>query len=74
MEQPIKILFLENNPEDVLLIKKQLSSSGLNIDDLKVKTEKQFKSALITFQPQFIISDINLPEFDGNRVLKIRSF
>jgi len=72
MEQPIRILFLEDNPDDVFLSIDHLQHVGLEIDDCIVETEEQFKAAIIDFNPHIILSDINLPGFDGRNALKIK--
>lgn len=69
---PIRILYLEDNEDDVLLLKRVLSKSELNV----VLIHKTSKEDLEVFlknevRPDLIISDFNLNGFNGADALQI---
>ena len=71
MEDQVKILIVEDVPTDAELamreVKKSLTSSTFNVVD----NETDFLDALACFEPDLIISDYNLPCFDGLTALKL---
>lgn len=74
MSNSCKLLFLEDVPTDVELILREFKKSGINsINHLVVQTGEAFQSAILTFQPDAIISDYSLPGFDAMEALDIRN-
>lgn len=67
---PIKILFLEDNPDDVRLAEAEFKKAGLQTIIKRVDTEQTFKTAIEDFSPHLILSDYNLPSYDGLSALK----
>lgn len=71
MEEYFRVLLVEDEAYDAELnsreIKKVLPRCKINIVDNK----KDFKSMLRDFSPDIIVSDYNLPTFDGLSALKI---
>lgn len=67
-----KVLLLEDNANDMELIKAELLSS-LNYDfEFKwVISKKDFIDALNSFNPDIILSDFNLPQFNGFEAIRI---
>ena len=65
----LRILHLEDNPDDADLVRLQLASSGLNCDILPVNSQESFLEALQ--QPEFdvILSDSGVPGYDGRSAL-----
>lgn len=71
-----EILLIEDNPGDVILIKKALSN-GMNISNLNVVTDgemaleylRQLNDYKSATQPDLIILDLNIPKKDGREVL-----
>ena len=68
----LKILILEDSPNDAELIKNEVKSV-LNYDfDFKVVMNKgDFEAALTNFHPDIILSDYNLPQFNGMKALEL---
>jgi signal transduction histidine kinase len=61
----LRILHLEDNPDDQMLIKKTLADDGLNCRIQYVTSCKEFESALKEDKFDLIISDFTLPSYDG---------
>jgi PAS domain S-box-containing protein len=68
---PIRLLLLEDNPCDAELIELQLHQSQLECTMAVVDNEEGFRSALENGQPDVILSDYNLPRFNGVTALRI---
>ena len=67
----LKILILEDNELDVELIKEELILHKLDFVYKHVETQEDFTNALLSFKPEVILSDYNLPQFTGYEALKI---
>ncbi len=65
MKNGLKILLLEDNPDDVELIKLQLKRMKLDFDYELVQNQPDYENALHGFNPDLILSDYSLPSFDG---------
>jgi len=72
MRDNIKILIVEDNPNDVDLLQHELKKSGLNFSYEVVQTENEFIAALDNFEPEIILSDYSLPSFDGLTAFHIK--
>jgi signal transduction histidine kinase len=68
---PYRILHLEDNPVDAMVIQSHLASSGLNFELSQVETELDYLSALESESFALILADYTLPLFDGLRALRI---
>jgi two-component system, NarL family, sensor histidine kinase UhpB len=71
MNQHLKILMLEDTPEDAGLIQHELKKAGFNFSAKVVDTKDDFQNAIIDFDPDVILSDHQLPEFNSTDALKI---
>jgi PAS domain S-box-containing protein len=71
MGSEIRILVLEDLSSDAELVQREIKSVGIEFISLIVNTKKDFESALINFNPDIILSDYLLPEFDGMKALKL---
>jgi PAS domain S-box-containing protein len=71
MEKELRILILEDSPEDAELEEHELEKSGLLFTHKVVDTKEAFLKALDEFPPDLILSDYELPSFDGLEALKI---
>ncbi|MDP4114927.1 MAG: response regulator [Bacteroidota bacterium] len=65
MASELKILMLEDNPSDVKLIEKELYRGEFHFESKVVETELEFKDALISYEPDLILSDYSLPTYNG---------
>jgi signal transduction histidine kinase len=71
MEKRLKILMLEDNPDDVVLIERVLRRNNLSFVTACVDTRDEFKEAIKSFQPDVVLSDHGLPQFNSVEALKI---
>jgi PAS domain S-box-containing protein len=71
MDQPIKILLLEDNKSDVELIRHQIVKSGIKFQWLHISTLEDFEKELYNYKPDLILSDYNLISFTGLDALEI---
>lgn len=65
MEKGLKILLVEDRPEDAELIRIQLRKAGFDFEFNLVDTQPDFLAALKETRWDLIISDYKMPEFDG---------
>ena len=69
-KQPdLRILLLEDDPNDAELIEHELREAGLDFISKRVKTGASFKKALSEFSPDLILSDYDLPHYNGIQAL-----
>jgi signal transduction histidine kinase len=61
---------VEDDPLDAELVLRELRRAGLEVDAKRVETEEDFERALEE-KPDLILSDYNLPAFDGLRALEV---
>jgi hypothetical protein len=67
----LKILVLEDQKEDVILIKRELQKSGLNFLLTGVDEKNDYIDCLNNFKPHIILSDHSLPQFNSLEALQI---
>ena len=70
-DNPMRILFVEDLPSDMELAEHELRRVSIPFTSLRVETREGYLKALEEFQPDLIISDYALPEFDGMQALKL---
>jgi diguanylate cyclase (GGDEF)-like protein/PAS domain S-box-containing protein len=70
MSEPIRILMLEDNAFDAELNQRTLQKGGLNFEIKRVETEASFLESLKKFKPDLVLSDYNLPNYDGFKALQ----
>ena len=70
-ERPVRVLFIEDLDVDAERALYQLKRSGIHCDSLRVQTGPALIQALDKFQPDVILSDFSLPQFDGMEALAI---
>lgn len=71
MRSYIKILLLEDVPEDAGLVERALRKEKVHFRSIRVDSAEEFRSGLINFKPDIILSDHALPQFNSNEALKI---
>jgi len=70
MAIPLRVLIVEDNPDDAELIILQLKQAGFQPDWQRVETEADYLSAL-ALPPELILSDWSLPRFSGLAALRL---
>lgn len=69
MKDKIKILHLEDDPNDAELVREMIAAGGLDVQIEVANSKQTFWNALDNKEFDLIISDYNLPEFDGLKAL-----
>ncbi len=70
-KQTLKLLLIEDNPDDELLILRELERGGFTVSHTRVETEKELKQALNPGGWDAVITDYNLPNFSGPEALEV---
>jgi PAS domain S-box-containing protein len=65
MAEPLRILILEDNSIDTELVQFELQEAGLAFNSNVVKTEKDFVRELQDYCPDLILSEYDLPQYNG---------
>ena len=71
METPLKILHLEDNPNDFELVRETLLAGGITVEVVNAATRAEFMSALEENSYDLILADHTLPSFDGITALSL---
>jgi signal transduction histidine kinase len=71
MEKELRILMLEDLEEDAGLVDRALQKEKIAFTRIRVDTQEEFTNALENFQPDVILSDHSLPQFNSIEALKI---
>ena len=71
MDQSLRILLVEDQAFDAELLERDLRRGGLEFSLQRVDKRESFQLALKTFRPQVILSDNNMPQFDGFEALEL---
>lgn len=69
-ENKLRILFAEDNLEDLELAERELKQNGIDFESKNVTSPEKFIEALHNFKPDIIISDLKMPNFDGIQTLQ----
>jgi diguanylate cyclase (GGDEF)-like protein/PAS domain S-box-containing protein len=69
--EPLKVLLVEDEPSDAELVIRELKRAGISCVGCRVDTEVDFRRELHQFEPNLILSDFNMPQFDGMAALAI---
>lgn len=67
----LRVLILEDNPNDAELMEDELRVAGIVFTAKLVETGEAFREALSGFSPGLILSDYDLPGFNGTQALKM---
>ena len=71
LQEPLRVLLIEDAEADAELVLHLLKRSGMSVIPCRVETEAQLRSALPGFRPSVILSDYELPGFNGQAALMI---
>ena len=71
LQRRVRVLHLEDNENDQVLVSEMLRADGLSCEMVAVKTGNEFESALRADGFDLIISDFSLPSYDGLRALAL---
>jgi CheY-like chemotaxis protein len=71
-QEPLRILFLEDNPPDVELVERALLRSGLDFTISVTDSKNGYTRLLDEFKPDLILSDYSLPTFDALAAFTIK--
>jgi len=71
MSGELKILMLEDVPEEAEVLQRELHKSGLQFVARRVQTRQAFSAALEEFTPDLVLADSRLPAFDGRTALQM---
>ena len=71
MPEQTKVLIVEDSPTDALLTEHEVREVLPASTFLVVETAPDFLAALESFQPDLILSDYTMPQFDGLTALKL---
>jgi len=69
MEEPFRILILEDRASDAGLMEFELQEANIPFISKRVTTEADFVRSLHEFSPDLILSDYDLPQYDGSLAL-----
>jgi PAS domain S-box-containing protein len=70
MVTPLRLLIVEDSPDDAELLLRELRRAGYELDFTRVEDEPKFLEALRSL-PQIILMDYRLPEFNALRGLSL---
>jgi len=70
MDEPLRVLFIEDSALDAELEENELRNGGLSIHSKRVETREDLVRTLRAFNPELVISDYSLPSMDGLTVLE----
>lgn len=70
MSEPLRVLIVEDDPVDADLMVRELKRGGFAPDWVRVQTEDEYLTQL-DLGPEVILSDSNLPLFDGFEALDL---
>lgn len=70
MATPLRVLIVEDSPDDAELMVMRLSSEDFQLQWTQVETEADYRAALAAL-PDLILADWSLPQFSGLAALRI---
>ena len=71
MIEPLKILMLEDSATDTEIVQRLLKKEKLNFESKLAMSKEAFLQALDQFQPDVILADNSLPQFNATEALEI---
>jgi two-component system, cell cycle sensor histidine kinase and response regulator CckA len=73
MNQPLRVIHVEDSVEDSEMVKHLLLSEGLACEIERIETQSQLVDLLFDTECDLILSDCTLPHFSGFKALEIAS-
>jgi PAS domain S-box-containing protein len=73
IEKVLKILFVEDVTSDAELIWREIKRNKISFSKKLVDNKEDYLQGLQEFEPDLIISDYSLPQFDGMKALLLRN-
>jgi signal transduction histidine kinase len=70
-EKKLKILMLEDSQQDAELIERVIKRENIAFIKERVDTKQEYLDAISRFQPDIVLSDHGLPQFNSREALKI---
>ena len=70
MDKGLHILILEDNPNDAELMEYELKAAGFTFTSKRVVAKDAFVQAIEEFSPDVILSDYDLPQYNGGLALE----
>ena len=67
----IKLLLIEDDETDALLIIRQLKKDGFDVEHVRVKTQAEMEAELDKGGWDIVISDYSMPGFSGQEALRV---
>jgi signal transduction histidine kinase len=71
MDEGLKILLLEDVAAEARLVERSMRSEDLSIILVRVESKDEFVKALRDFQPDVVLSDHALPQFNSTEALRL---
>ena len=71
MNTPIKILFIDDQDDEVFMERRQLERDGIDFTWTRVDCEADVRSALREFAPDVILCDYTIPGYSGAAALEL---
>src|SRR5699024_1046224 len=69
--QPLRILLVEDNPDDEVLVLREIRRGGYDVTHKRVETAAAMADALATEDWDIIISDFSLPSFNAPEAVQV---
>ena len=67
----LKMVMVEDVPSDAEMTLRELQRSGMEFVVRRVETEADLRRECVDFQPDIVVSDFALPQFDGLAALRV---
>ncbi len=67
----LRLLLIEDNPDDEALVLRAIRKGGFNIEHVRVDNEKDLIAALKSHDWDIVLSDFQMPEFNGLAALEV---
>ncbi len=71
IQRKVYIICIEDNPNDLGLMIRQINGSGLDFSYKQIQTKEELIQEVQSSEPDLVLSDFSLPSFDGMEALEI---